>query len=49
MKKCLALFALIAILSLSTPAFAKATHGRDGKISGRSVGASAPHYRFVRV
>ena len=40
MKKCLALFALIAILSLSTPAFAKATHGRDGKISGRSVGAS---------
>lgn len=40
MKKCLALFALIAILSLSAPAFAKATHGRDGKISGRSVGAS---------
>ena len=41
MKKCLTLFALVAILSLSTPAFAKGTHGRDGKISGRSVGAAA--------
>ena len=40
MKKCLALFALVAILSISMPAFAKATHGRDGKVSGRSVGAS---------
>ena len=39
MKKCLALFALIAMLSLSTPALA-GTHGRDGKISGKSVGAS---------
>jgi len=39
MKKCLTLFALIAIMAMSTPAFA-GTHGKDGKISGRSVGAA---------
>ena len=39
MKKLFTLVALIAIVSLSTPAFA-GTHGKDGKISGRSVGAA---------
>lgn len=39
MKKLFTLVALIAILSLSAPAMA-GTHGRDGKISGRSVGAA---------
>ena len=39
MKKLMTFFALIAILSLSTPVLA-GTHGKDGKISGRSVGAA---------
>ena len=39
MKKLFALVALMAILSLATPAMA-GTHGRDGQISGRSVGAA---------
>ena len=39
MKKLFSILALLAILSLSTPAMA-GTHGKDGKISGRSVGAA---------
>ncbi|MBQ8634776.1 hypothetical protein IJX73_02445 [bacterium] len=39
MKKLFSIVALLAIMALSTPAFA-GTHGRDGKISGRSVGAA---------
>ena len=39
MKKLLSIVALLAILGLSTPAMA-GTHGKDGKISGRSVGAA---------
>ena len=38
-KLCVSLLAL-AILSLSAPAFA-GTHGTNGQISGRSVGAAA--------
>lgn len=40
MKKLFSIIALLAIIGLSTPTFAAATHGRDGKVSGRSVGAS---------
>ena len=39
MKKLFSIIALLAILSLATPAMA-GTHGKDGKISGRSVGAA---------
>ena len=39
MKKLLSILALLAILSLSAPAMA-GTHGKDGNISGRSVGAA---------
>ena len=39
MKKILAVFALMAFISMATPAFA--TEGRPGEISGRSVGAAA--------
>ena len=39
MKKILAVFALLAMISMATPAFA--TEGRPGEISGRSVGAAA--------
>ena len=39
MKKILAIFALLAMISMATPAFA--TEGRPGEISGRSVGAAA--------
>lgn len=31
---------LIAILLITGPAFAATTHGRDGQVSGRSVGAA---------
>ena len=40
MKKLLLLFIALGILSLSTPVFA-GTHGVNGKVSGRSVGAAA--------
>ena len=40
MKKLFSIVALLAILSLSTPVFAAGTHGRDGNVSGRSVGAA---------
>ena len=36
MKKILTLFVLLSLVVFSTPAFA-GTHGKDGKISGRSV------------
>jgi len=39
-KKIMAAAAILMMLTLSTPVFAAGTHGRDGKISGRSVGAS---------
>lgn len=40
MKKIITLSLLIAMMMFVTPAFA-GTHGKDGKISGRSVGACA--------
>lgn len=40
MKKTLVLFLLLGFVIFSTPAFA-GTHGRDGKISARSVAAGA--------
>ena len=40
MKKILVLFVLLSVMTLSMPAFA-GTHGKDGKISGRSVAAGA--------
>lgn len=40
MKKIVTMGLLFSLLAFFTPAFAKGTHGRDGKISGRSVGAS---------
>ena len=39
MKKLFSIIALLAILTTATPVFA-GTHGKDGKISGRSVGAA---------
>jgi len=41
MKKILSSFVLFAMLSFWMPAFAQGTHGTDGEISGRSVGAAA--------
>lgn len=41
MKKIIVLTVMLAIAtSFSTPAFAATTHGRDGQVSGRSVGAA---------
>ena len=40
MKKVLASLFLLAIVSMVTPAYA-GTHGTNGKVSGRSVGAAA--------
>ena len=40
MKKILVLFAALSVLTLSTPAFA-GTHGKNGTVSGRSIGAGA--------
>lgn len=40
MKKILTLVALAAVLTLNTQAFAAATHGKDGEVTGRSVGAA---------
>ena len=40
MKKLFSIIALFAILATATPVLAAGTHGRDGKVSGRSVGAS---------
>lgn len=40
MKKILATLMLLALVSSTTPAFA-GTHGTNGKVSGKSVGAGA--------
>lgn len=40
MKKFIAILAVLSILSLSSPAFA-GTHGTNGKVSARSIGAGA--------
>ncbi|MBO6086825.1 hypothetical protein J6P92_00570 [bacterium] len=40
MKKFITLSALLAILALNTPAYA-GTHGKNGKVSARSIGAGA--------
>lgn len=39
-KKIFSLVILCAVLSMFTPAMAKGTHGKDGEVSGRSVGAA---------
>jgi len=39
-KKILILSIIFAISGLNIQAFARTTHGRDGEISGRSVGAA---------
>ena len=41
MRKLLALFLLLSLIVFSTPAAFAGTHGKDGKISPRSVGAAA--------
>lgn len=40
MKKFLSILLLVSVISFSSPAFA-GTHGKNGKVSGRSVGAGA--------
>lgn len=40
MKKILSIAMLALLLGLSQATYAAGTHGKDGKISGRSVGAS---------
>lgn len=40
LKKSILLATTLGVLLLLNPAFAAGTHGRDGKVSGRSVGAS---------
>ena len=40
MKKFLSVLVVLSIIAISSPAFA-GTHGKNGKVSGRSVGAGA--------
>lgn len=40
MKKIITLSILFLMMATTIPTLAKATHGRDGKVSGRSVGAA---------
>jgi hypothetical protein len=40
MKKIVILSLLMALVSLNSSAIAATTHGRDGQVSGRSVGAA---------
>ena len=40
LKKFLSVLVVLSIISISSPAFA-GTHGKNGKVSGRSVGAGA--------
>lgn len=40
MKKLLTVLTLIAVVAMSAPAFA-GTHGTDGKVSGKTIGAGA--------
>lgn len=39
-KKICSVFILVSIMAIATPAFAKGTHGKNGEVSGRSVGAA---------
>jgi len=39
-KKLFSILIISAMMILSAPAFAESTHGTDGEISGRSVGAA---------
>ncbi len=42
MKKVLSLFVLLSLFAFFSPAYAdESTHGVDGEVSGRSVGAAA--------
>ncbi len=41
MKKILASLMLLAVVSMATPAAFAGTHGTNGKVSGRSIGAGA--------
>ena len=41
MKEILSSFVLLAMLSLTAPAFAGGTHGTPGQVSGKTVGAAA--------
>lgn len=41
MKKVLLSVIALSILTMGVPAFAAGTHGTDGEVSGRSVGAAA--------
>lgn len=41
MKKIALVIALALMLTSIAPVLAEATHGKDGKVSGRSVGAAA--------
>ena len=40
MKKLFASLLVLSMLSMGVPAFASGTHGVDGDVSGRSVGAA---------
>ena len=40
MKKLFASLLVLSMLSMGIPAFASGTHGVDGDVSGRSVGAA---------
>ena len=40
MKKILSIMALMALLTMAAPVLAAGTHGTDGHVSARSVGAS---------
>ncbi len=39
-KKLFSILIISAMMTVSAPAFAEGTHGTDGEISGRSVGAA---------
>ena len=41
LKKLFSILILSSVMLFSAPAFAAGTHGKDGEISGRSVGAAA--------
>ena len=41
LKKFFSISLLLSILMIASPVMAKGTHGKDGKVSGRSVGAAA--------
>ena len=40
MKKILTVLCILSVMTISLPAFA-GTHGKNGKVSGRSIGAGA--------